>query len=59
MISYSDTKVPVLVVMECKYASVVYVYEMILSLYTSRSTEYMNFLAVNRVLKLESANIIH
>ncbi len=40
IISYSDTKVPVFVVMECKPASVIYVYEMILLIHTSRSTEY-------------------
>ncbi len=39
IISYSDTKVPVLVVMECKRANVVYVYELIFLLHTSRSTE--------------------
>ena len=27
--SYSDTKVPVLVVMECKHANLIYVYELI------------------------------
>ena len=36
IISYSDTKVPVLV-MECKRASVLYVYELIFLLHTSRS----------------------
>ena len=40
IISYSDTKVPVLVVMECKRASVIYVYELIFLLHTSKSTEY-------------------
>ena len=40
IISYSDTKVPVLVVTEYKCASVLYVYELIFSLHTSRSTEY-------------------
>ncbi len=39
IISYSDTKVPVLVVMECKRANVIYVYELIFLLHTSRSTE--------------------
>ncbi len=39
IISYSDTKVPVLVAMECKRANVNYVYELILLLHTSRSTE--------------------
>ena len=39
MISYSDTKVPVFVVMECKRASVINVYEVIFLLHTSRSTE--------------------
>ena len=37
MISYSDTKVLVLVVMECKRANVIYVYELIFLLHTSRS----------------------
>ncbi len=32
IISYSDTKVPVLVVMECKRANVIYVYELIYSI---------------------------
>ncbi len=36
IISYSDTKVPVLVVMECKRANVIYVYELIFLLHTSR-----------------------
>ncbi len=40
IISYSDTKVLVLVVMEYKRASVLYVYELIFLLHTSRSTEY-------------------
>ena len=40
IISYLDTKVPVLVVMEYKRASVLYVYELIFLLHTSRSTEY-------------------
>ncbi len=40
MISYPDTKVPVLVVMEYKRASVLYVYKLIFLLHTSRSTEY-------------------
>ncbi len=40
IISYSDTKVPVLVAMECKRASVLYVYELIFLLHPSRSTEY-------------------
>ena len=39
MISYSDTKVPVLVLIECKCANVIYVYELIFLLHTSRSTE--------------------
>ncbi len=39
IISYSDTKVPVLVVIECKRANVIYVYELIFLLHTSRSTE--------------------
>ncbi len=39
IISYSDTKVPVLVVMECKRANVIYVYELIFLPHTSRSTE--------------------
>ncbi len=38
IISNSDTKVPVLVVMECKRANVIYVYELIFLLHTSRST---------------------
>ncbi len=42
IISYSDTKVPVLVVMECKRANVIYVYELIFLLHTSK---------VNRVKK--------
>ncbi len=42
IISYSDTKVPVLVVMECKRANVVYVYEVIFLLHTSRSTVCMH-----------------
>ena len=37
--SYSDTQVLVLVVMECKRANVIYVYELIFILNTSRSTE--------------------
>ncbi len=40
MISYSDTKVQVLVVMEYKHASVTSVYELIFLLTTSRSIEY-------------------
>ncbi len=40
IISYWDTNVPVLVVMECKRASVLYVYELIFLLHSSRSTEY-------------------
>ena len=40
IISYLDTKVPVFVVMEYKRASVLYAYEMIFLLHTSRSTEY-------------------
>ncbi len=39
IISHSDTKVSVLVVMECKGANVIYVYELIFLLHTSRSTE--------------------
>ncbi len=39
IISDSDTKGPVLVVMECKHANVIYVYELIFLLHTSRSTE--------------------
>ncbi len=39
IISYSDTKVPVLVVMECKQANVIYLYELIFLLHASRSTE--------------------
>ncbi len=39
IISYSDTKVPVLVVMECKLANVIYVYQLIFLLHTSRSAE--------------------
>ncbi len=39
IISYSDTKVPVLVVMEYKRASVGYVYELTYLLHTSKSTE--------------------
>ena len=44
IISYSDTKVPVLVVMECKCANVIYVYELIFLL--SRSTECTNCASV-------------
>ena len=40
IISCSDTKVSVLVVIECKRASVIYVYELIFLLHTSRSTGY-------------------
>ena len=40
IISYSDTNVPVLVVMEYKRASVLYLYEILVLLHTSRSTEY-------------------
>ncbi len=39
IISYSDAKVPELVVMKCKRANVTYVYELISLLHTSRSTE--------------------
>ncbi len=39
IISYSDTKVPVLVIMECKRANANYVYELIYLLHTLRSTE--------------------
>ena len=39
IISYSDSKVPVLVLMEYKCASVSYVYKFIFLLHTSRSTE--------------------
>ncbi len=42
IISYSDAKVPVLVVMKCKRANVIYVYELIFLLHTSRSTECMS-----------------
>ncbi len=42
IISYSDTKVPVLVIMECKRANVINVYELIFLLHTSRSTECMS-----------------
>ncbi len=41
IISYSDTKVLVLVVMECNRASVIYVYKLIFLLHTSRATECM------------------
>ena len=34
---YFDTKVPVIVVMGCKHASVIYVYGLIFLLHTSRS----------------------
>ena len=40
VISYSDAKVPILVVMECKRESVIHVYEFTFLLHTSRSTEY-------------------
>ena len=40
IICFSDTKVPVLVVIECKRASVSHVYGLIFLLRTSRSTEY-------------------
>ena len=40
IIFYSVTKVPVLVVVECKRASVVHVYELAFLLHTSSSTEY-------------------
>ncbi len=41
IISYSDTKVLVLVVMECKkHASLIHIYELIFLFYISRSTEY-------------------
>ncbi len=36
IISYSDTKVLVLGVMECKHASVIYVYKLTFLLHTSR-----------------------
>ncbi len=39
IISYSDTKLPVLVVMECKRARVIHVYELTFLLHTSRSTK--------------------
>ncbi len=39
IISYSDTKIPVCVVMECERANVIYVYELISLLHTSKSTE--------------------
>ena len=39
MISYSDTKVSVLDVVECNRSSVIFVYELIFLLRTSRSTE--------------------
>ncbi len=39
IISYSDTKVQVLVVMEYKRANVIYVYKLMFLLHTSRSTE--------------------
>ena len=35
-----DTKVPVLVVMECKHVSLIHAYKLIFLLYTLRSTEY-------------------
>ncbi len=38
--SYSDTNVPVLLVMECKRASVIHIYELTFLLHTSRSREY-------------------
>ncbi len=44
IISYSNTKVAVLVVMEYKRARVLYVsYELIFLLHTSRSTEYREY----------------
>ncbi len=46
IISYSDTKVPVFVVMECKHASVIHVYELTFLLHTSRSTEYISFIYI-------------
>ncbi len=39
IISYLDTKVPVLIVMGCKHGNMIYVYELIFLLHTSRSTE--------------------
>ena len=44
IISYSDTKVSVLLVMECKRVCVIYVYKMIFSLHTSRSTRELKVL---------------
>ncbi len=41
IISYSNTKVLVLVVMECKRAHVIHVYELTFLLHTFRSTEYI------------------
>ncbi len=47
IISYSDTKVPVLVVMECKRASVLYAQRLIFLLHTSRSTQYRQWNKLN------------
>ena len=40
IISYSNTNMPLLVVMECKRASVIHVWELIFLLHTSKPTEY-------------------
>ncbi len=50
IISYSDTKVLVLLVMECKRSNVIYVYEIIFLLHTSRSAECSNLFCDLEVL---------
>ncbi len=57
IISYSDTKVPVLVVVECKRANVIYVYELILLLHTSRSTECMHDVTLSNGSESDVRNI--
>ena len=47
IISYSDTKLPVLVVMECKRARVIHVYELTFLLHTSRSTKCRHGVSVS------------
>ena len=61
IISYSDTEVPVLVVMEYKHVSAGYVYELIYLLHTSKSTEYSYdwHLGLNLHTQLNESCIYH
>ena len=60
IISHSDTKVPALVIMECKRAKVIYVYELIFLLHTSRSTEcsFIMFTSINKLYCRETRKVL-